>query len=568
MAANRQLLLIGLDGATFDLIEPEVAAGNLPNLARLMQQGAWGRLRSTTPAMTFPAWSTMMTGLNPGRHGIFDFTRRQPGQYALEFVNATHRRAPTLWRMLSEAGRRVAVVGLPTTYPPEPVNGLMIAGFDAPVTTGIDASFVYPPDLYQEIRQNVGEYRITDFQELHIGPGWHADALAKLQAALHDRTAIAEYLLTREEWDCFMVLFGESDTVGHHFWLFHDPASPRHPAAETAAPELREAIRTIYRQLDAAVGRLVAAKPDATVIILSDHGFGGTGDKLLYLNRWLAEQGYLAFNQGPNPVGQAVQVAKQLGLRWLPSLVQEQVFRQGGGWLANRLESSARFSGLDWAGTQAYSEESNTCPAIWLNLAGRDPAGVVAPADYEAVRAEIIAKLEAWRDPASGQPVVARAWPRETLYHGPYVEEAPDIVLELALDGGYAYTCQSSRGTPGPAWRRLIPAEYLGAKGQSMNGSHRADGILMMAGPGVRAGQQITGATLMDIAPTVLALLQQAPPHPLDGRSLAEALVTPPAAQPESPGGKGSWQPGPVQAYSPEEAKLIAERLHNLGYLE
>jgi predicted AlkP superfamily phosphohydrolase/phosphomutase len=249
-------------------------------------------------------------------------------------------------------------------------------------------------------------------------------------------------------------------------------------------------------------------------------------------------------------------------------LVQEQVFRQGGGWLANRMESNARFSGLDWAGSRAFSEESNTCPAIWLNLAGRDPAGVVPPADYETLRAEIIAKLEAWRDPDSRLPVVARAWPREALYHGPYVEEAPDIVLELALDGGYAYTCQSSRGTPGRAGRRLTPAEYLGAKGQSMNGSHRADGILMVAGPGVRAGQQIIGATLMDIAPTVLALLQQTPPYPLDGRPLAEALVTSPGEQPQSPDGEEPWQPGPIQAYSPEEAKLVAERLHNLGYLE
>ncbi len=566
--ARRQLLIIGLDGATFDLIEPWVAAGDLPHLGRLMQHGSWGRLRSTTPAMTFPAWSTMMTGVNPGRHGIFDFTRRLPGRYAIEFVNATHRRSPTLWRVLSEAGCRVGLLGLPTTYPPEPVNGFMLAGFDAPVTTGIDASFVYPPQLYDQIRQAVGEYRITDFQELHIGPNWQAEALAKLQAAVRDRTATAEYLLRQEDWDCFMVLFGESDTVGHHFWLFHDSASPRHAAAAAYDDSMRAAIRLIYRQLDDAIGRLIAAKPEATVMIMSDHGFGGTGDKILYLNRWLAEKGYLSFKQRTNLAGQAIEFGKRFGLRWLPSAWQEQVFRRGGGWLANLVESNSRFSGIDWAGTQAFSEESNTCPAIWLNLAGREPGGVVPPPAYEAVRDEIIDHLYTWRDPDSGLPVVARAWRREELYHGPYVHEAPDIIIELALDQGYAYTCQSSRGRTGPALRRLTPAEFIGAKGRSMNGSHRPEGILIMAGPGVNPGRQLAKAGLVDIAPTVLAILDQAVPQALDGRILREALAIPVNERVPKAASPPEWTPAPPRAYCDAEARLVAERLQSLGYLE
>lgn len=564
----RQLLIIGLDGATFDLIEPWVAAGDMPHLGRLMQQGAWGPLRSTIPPMTFPAWSTMMTGVNPGRHGIFDFTRRQPGCYAVEFVNATHRRYPTLWRLLSDAGCRVGVMGLPTMYPPEPVNGFLIAGFDAPVTTGIDASFVYPRQLFDEIRRNVGEYRITDFQELHIGPNWHVDALTKMQAALRDRLAIAEYLLTREAWDCFMVLFGESDTVSHHFWMFHDPSSPRFDAHLAGNAPYADAIRTIYKQLDAAVGRLIAAVPKAAVIVLSDHGFGGTGDKVLYLNRWLAGQGYLHFKRGPNLMGRGVQLAKRLGLRLLPSTWQEQVFRRGGGWLANRLESNARFSSIDWAGTRAYSEETNTCPAIWLNLAGREPAGVIPTSDYETLCDEIIGHLEDWHNPDSGEPIIARAWRREELYQGPFVDKAPDIILELALDDGYAYTCQSSLGRSGPHLRRLTPAEYIGAKGQSMNGSHRPEGILIMAGPGVRPGQRLVGANLMDVAPTILALLSQATPIEMDGRILGEALLAsgvPPAARAKMTNDRASDSGRP---YAPTEAVLVEKRLQSLGYLE
>jgi predicted AlkP superfamily phosphohydrolase/phosphomutase len=548
---NCRLLIIGLDGATFDLIEPWVAAGDLPVLSDLMQRGAWGPLRSTIPATTFPAWSTMMTGVNPGRHGIFDFTRRPPGRYAVEFVNATHRRHPTLWNMLSQAGCRVGVVGLPATYPPEQVNGLMIAGFDSPVTTGVDASFVYPRQLWHEIRR-VADYRITDFQELRIGPNWHADALERMQVALHDRLAIAEHLLAREEWDCFTVLFGESDTVSHHFWMYHDPASPRYDA--NAGQPLAGAIRTIYRQLDAAIGQLLAVTPEATVIILSDHGFGGTGNTVVYLNRWLQDQGYLHFQDSPGWIGSSLRLGKRLGLRLLPSVLQEQVFRRCGGRLANRLESGTRFCGVDWAGTRAFSEESNTCPAIWLNLAGREAAGIVAADAYHTLRDEIIARLQAWRHPTSGQPIVARAWRREELYAGPYVAEAPDIVLELALEEGYALTCQSSQGRPGPSVRQLTPSEYIGAKGQSMNGSHRSDGVLIMAGPGVRTGQHLIGASLMDVAPTALALLGETAAVALDGRILYEALYQ----RDEMPAGVQTtlnWAPGPIRAYALAEAR-------------
>jgi predicted AlkP superfamily phosphohydrolase/phosphomutase len=482
----------------------------------------------------------------------------------VEFVNATHRRRPTLWRLLSEAGYRVGVIGLPTTYPPEPVNGFLIAGFDAPVTTGIDSSFVHPPELLDEIRRRVGEFRITDFQELHIGPGWHADALTKLQAALRDRAAIAEYLLTREAWDCFMVLFGESDTVSHHFWMFHDRASPRHDAARAEA--YGDAIRTIYRQLDAAVGRLMAAAPEATVILLSDHGFGGTGDAVLYLNRWLATQGYLRFRDGANPFGQALRLGKRLGLRLLPSAWQEQVFRRGGGWLANRLESGARFNGIDWASTRAYSEETNTCPAVWLNVAGREPSGVVSPDTYKALRDEVIAALEAWRNPRTGQRIVRRAWRREELYRGPHVDEAPDVILELALDEGYAYTCQSSGGRPGPALRRLSPGEYAGAKGQSMNGSHRPEGILIMAGEGVRAGRSLNGASLMDVAPTVLALLGLPPPVEMEGRILDEAITSSEQVSWTTPVVDQSLPS--ARAYTPAEACRVEAQLRSLGYLE
>jgi predicted AlkP superfamily phosphohydrolase/phosphomutase len=554
-----RLLIIGLDGATFDLIEPW--AGDLPHLARLTAEGSWGRLRSTVPPATFPAWTSLMTGTNPGQHGIFDFTRRVPGTVRVEFINATYRQQPSVWRLLSQAGRRVGVMGLPATYPPEPVNGFLISGFDSPVATGIDRSFVYPPDLYDEIRRAVGPYEITDFQELRTGKGWHEAALQKLLHVARRRTEIAAYLLGRETWDCFFVHFGESDTVAHHFWAFHDPRSPRYDEARAA--DLGHAIHTVYRALDRAIGQLLdSAGEDATALIVSDHGSGGTGERVIYLNRWLAEQGWLRFATA-SAARRAASWMKPLALS-LPATVQEWALRRPLRRVAGRLESSARLGGIDWSSTCAFSEEVNTFPAIWLNVLGREPRGVVEPGEeYERLRDEILARLAAWRDPETSQALMAHVWRREDIYHGAATTGAPDIVLEPALDRGYAYTILSSHGQPGPWLRTLAPSERLGAKGGSMNGSHRPEGIWILAGGGVEPRGKLAGAKITDVAPTLLYLLGVPLPSHFEGRALTEAAAL------------GGWrQPGPGVAdvgqapmpYSADQAAVVGRRLHGLGY--
>ncbi|MFQ5840173.1 MAG: alkaline phosphatase family protein, partial [Candidatus Methylomirabilales bacterium] len=251
-----RLLIVGLDGATFDLIEPWVRVGELPNLARLIRGGSIGRLASTVPAVTLPAWSSFLTGKNLGKHGIFDFSVHLPESYGLRFVNASDRVGPTFWRLLSQAGRRVCSLWVPATYPPELVNGIVVSGFDSPVARTMDASFVYPAELFGELRNAVGALRLGVLQQFRIGPGWHERALAKLLDGMETKARLAEHLLTRGPWDCFMVVFGESDTVAHHFWMFHDPDSPRRIPGESGV--LRDAIRLVYRRLDAIVGRLLA----------------------------------------------------------------------------------------------------------------------------------------------------------------------------------------------------------------------------------------------------------------------------------------------------------------------
>src|SRR5262245_29317536 len=162
-----------------------------------MARGSWGRLRSTIPPATFPAWTTIATGVNPGRHGVLDFTERVPGTYRVRFVGGGARAVPALWTRWSAAGRRSAVVTVPGTYPPEPIAGVMVSGWDSPLTTAIDGSFVHPRDFHDEVRRVVGRLPFADFQEIATGPGWHANALARLGDGIRARTRLVTHLLAR-----------------------------------------------------------------------------------------------------------------------------------------------------------------------------------------------------------------------------------------------------------------------------------------------------------------------------------------------------------------------------------
>lgn len=526
----KRFLLLGLDGAEPSLVQQFMDDGDLPHLHAIASRGAFLPCQSTVPPATFPAWTTCVTGVNPGQHGICDFTAMTQGTYQFRFVNSTWRSVPALWNILSDAGKRVCVAGVPATYPPEPVNGCMVAGFDSPVCTGIDASFVYPREWYPLVK----DWPFADFQETDLGPGWHAEALRKLHEGIARKEAILLRLLEQEAWDFVMAVFGESDSVSHHFWLFHDPLSPRY------RPGFEDAIRGVYRRLDEAVGRIVeAAGEDMIVGVVSDHGFGGAGTGVVHMNQWLSEQGDLRWSDRRRGG-----ILKKAALRVAPESWRGALFRRFGG-LAARAESQSRTAGIDWEGTRAWSEELNYFPGVRINLAGREPMGVVAPEEYEAYRADLCQRLAAWHP-------VARAWPREALYSGPHVERAPDIILELALEDGYSHSYLRSHGPE--SFRRITPDEYVGGKERGMTGNHRPTGILMLSEPVVSGG-----ASLLDVAPTVLAAMEVAGP-PMEG--------TPLLGEYEECGALAGVAATAPARYSDADESELARRLRNLGYFE
>ena len=281
-----RVLVIGLDGATFDLLLPWLEEGFLPHLAEIWRRSSYAPLRTTIPPITASAWTSFQTGKNPGKHGLFDFTQYRPGSYETPFVNARSVQAEPLWVTLGRHGKRVVVLNVPVTYPPRRVNGYLISGLLTPST---NVEFTYPPGLSQELTETIGDYEILvpvrDF--LHLGVRGFVD---RLTGVSRKRAEAARYLMGRLEWDFFMVHFHSPDVLQHALWSFLDRS---HPEYDAAADGDREYVRSYYRELDSLVGSLVReAGQNVTVVLMSDHGFG-PAYKRFHINQWLATQGFL-----------------------------------------------------------------------------------------------------------------------------------------------------------------------------------------------------------------------------------------------------------------------------------
>ncbi len=550
-----RLLLIGLDGADHRLVAELMARGRLPALAGLARSGCGGALRSTLPASTMPAWSSILTGVGPGAHGLYDFIQRAPGRYRLGFTHGGMRAVPTLPALLSASGARVAQLLVPSTWPPEPFDGVVVSGFDSPVAIAASPEACHPRGLYREIQARFGGLAYAGFSELAPGPGWHRGALAAMGREIGRKEQVCRWLLGRERWDLFSVVLGESDTAGHHLWMFHDRASPRHPAG--CDPELAGGLVRIYERLDRTVDRLLAwAKPDLACVV-SDHGMGGAGRLAVFLNRFLEDRGWLAFRRpGPGRLaGRLAEGLREVALGTIPAGLQQELVRGLPRRAVDGLETRARYGDIDFRRTRAFSDELSYAATIHLNLRGRDPHGTVE--DAEQACAALEAELLAWQ--VEGRAVVHRVHRADRLYGHSRRPGAPDLVLELADRDGYSTTpLPSAEVPPGTCWRWLRGEELSGGRARGMNGTHRPDGVLFLAGAGVPRGAPLAGARVEDVTPTLLGLLGHSPPAWMEGRGLVPATGDADVREPPMVSGA---------ALPRADWRRLRARLARLGYI-
>jgi predicted AlkP superfamily phosphohydrolase/phosphomutase len=548
-----KLLVFGLDGATFDLIRPWVAQGHLPNLGRLMERGVSGDLASTLPPVTSPAWPSFMTGMNPGKHNVFDFIRPNAGDFTL--VNATSLRAPTIWQIASAAGLRVGVMNVPVTFPVQPVNGFMVSGLLSPTHGDIS----YPADLLAPYASRLGPYRVALRVQYKEGneEAFLADALELIE--LRGRYAL--HLMRDRPWDLFMVHFIALDNLQHALWKFIDPTHPRY------RPELAEkfgdGLLRAYQQVDAQVGRLIEQAQqlagEVNVVVMSDHGFGPL-HYIVNLNNHLLKHGLLRLKR--HPWTQLKALLFRSGLtpagvyRWLERLGIQNIVARVSKKSRNQVVSMfLSFNDVDWSRTVAYS--MGHVGQVYLNRRGREVQGIVEDgAAYVAVRERVVDALHQLTHPQTGLPLLDEVIYGPDVTHGPYADQAPD--LHLILDG---YRCIAF---PLFATNKEVVTQQI--RGDS--GCHRGNGIFIGHGPAFRQGTIVDESQITDLAPTILHLLGLPVPGDMDGRVLDETL---------SPGLLDAHpvrfdqariaREGKETVLSSEDAAEIEERLRALGYL-
>jgi predicted AlkP superfamily phosphohydrolase/phosphomutase len=561
-----KVLIIGLDGGSWRLLDRLCNGGQMPNLRRLRDAGAPGILSSTVPPISPVAWTSFLTGLRPGRHRLYGFiTSRNtyvegPRGYAAgRPANASEIGAVPLWEVMNQHGVSTGLLNVPVTYPPRPIQGYIVG--DELFTPDEGSEYTYPPDLKGELLAAVPEFRVRPFR-------YARDRLAFIEEVAHytrEQGRAALWLLQEHPVDLAVHVFTGTDRIQHRFWKYMDPTCPAY--GDPMAERFRHALRGFYHSVDEIIGRLVESADSATVFFVSDHGFT-LAKRLFMLNRWLHEEAFLSFQSSSS--GRMRQGLLRLGLtqeRLFGALKRLDVLRLrdrvrlGGGRHALTLEArrglqSVLAPEVDWSRTRAYGGNIGE-PFIYINLAGREPNGVVQPgAEYERLRMDIRERLLALRDPATDKPVMQKVYLREELYSGPYLDEAPDMLF-VYRDSSY-YTSDAVQTTD------VLQPE------QAQRGIHERPGILLACGPGIATGPVALQAHLCDVMPTVMVLLGLPVPQGLDGRVLEEIIsaeylkdhpvtyaseVTAPHPSPEH------------EAYSDQETALIEERLIDLGYL-
>lgn len=532
MPQKRRVMVIGLDGASFNFVGPFCRNGIMPNLNRFWKRSCSGGLVSSYPPITPAAWVTFMTGKLAGKHHVLDYEQFRFSDYSMRYYNAADVHASSLWRIVSEHNRKVAVVNVPMTYPPERVNGILIAGHNVPSPR---SEYTFPRAFKEELLSHLPDY-------LNAGGGHkqkHGVSFDERVAALmrtvdhyHQATKLTD---SKIDWDVLMVVFPHTD-MGHNMWPYMNPETSE------LYPRRRDCVARIFTKLDQALGDLfvLAEQRGADVLIMSDHGHG-TLRGWVRPNKLLQQWGYITML---NP---AKWLAKRLGWEYQKVRYKHEQNRP-----ARRVDEKI---GIDWSKTKAVVCQAVMWGFLYLNVRGRQPKGVVEPGrEYDSLREELIGRFRESTAPDTGEALFNDILKPEEIYGGDRTSwDCPDLLL-VPPEG-----VRVNRRMKGN-WvaKRTVIKEALG--------THLLKGLWMASGPDIKSGVTFE-ANIQDLAPTILTLMGLPVPDDMDGKVLADIFRTQPRISFSSPEPSDSAKRSSA-TYSIKEEEQIQRQLADLGYAD
>jgi len=543
MSTGRKVVILGVDGADHGYYRRWIGKGLAPTFARLAQRGRLGILQSTYPPVTAPAWISLVTGEQPGSHGIVGFAAPFTGEYARKVVNSGSVASPTVWEIAGRHAARCLVVNVPLTYPVRPVNGILVSGMLTPE----GASFTHPPEFQEKLSRIQPDYVIDLVWQIYEGRG--LDLVRDVREMTRVQAELCVKLLESEPWDFFMVVFTGMDRLQH---CLHEHIVAADDDEAVARDPLTAAVREAIVDLDARLGDILrAAGEDANAVVVSDHGFGPL-EASVYFNRWLADEGLLALKPRSAATSRRAwkRALNRLGIRRSTLTAVGRALGLGSA-VDRRVQTLNPFvGGIDWDRTKVHYYPTN---GFFVNLKGRDMFGAVEPGEqYEHVRDDLIRRLEAMRDPRTGDRLIPVVKRREEIFAGRSLDRLPDVFIEF-LD------------RPFDAYMQDYDVPGVFATSEWGNGTHRRNGLYIGAGPAFASGDEVEGLEIFDVAPNVLHALGFPIPANMDGRFRPDLFVEELRTGPRVEAYSGRSADG--SGITEDEERDLQEKLRGLGYL-
>ncbi len=538
---KNKVLVIGLDGATFDLLNPWMDKGELPVLARLKRDGCWGNLRSAFPPFTGVAWASFLSGKGSGRHNIFDFYEPLTNKdLELEFSTSHSIRTEKLWDILSKNKKTIGAINVPLTYPPEQVREFMISGINNP-----EKGIFYPEELEKELIDKIGNYYVTvNWRDTELST---SEFINMVKHYDQKRGEAALYLMDRYDCDFFIILFCGTDRLQHRLWHLLDPQHERFK--KEVSDKYYQDILSYYKLLDSMIGDMVNKADDNTsIFIISDHGFGPL-KKVIFINDFLREKGFIRVKQSKYSrdfVNTGLKMIRAAGRKMnLGKIISKDIVPR---------KAFNRFSYIDWDRTYAYCN-SETSQGIYINLKGREPFGIVNRGkEYEELRDRVIREVRGIKDDETDEYIVDEVFKKEDICSGPYIDNAPDIYVNFKNMEYKAVDFFKKENN-------LPPYDIE-------TGGHRMEGIFICYGNNLKKGLHVKDINIMDMMPTMLYLFGDISiPEGLDGRVIKEIFTTNYLKNVPIKYTRSEDKEVSKTDISPEDRKRMEDQLRGLGYL-